>query len=148
MEQDPIVYSPELRAELLDWLGPVGLGTDDYINQMEVYANELQGTDIKINLYTCPDGHEIVTQDRGKQSNVKQVPCPYCKVKGEAKYARSSFYMCSQDLKPTHEFYTPKDYRAFPKANWNALRNGELAFKKIYDPEPTLRLGKRIRITQ
>lgn len=136
-----VIYSPELRQELLDWLAPVGLASDAYIDRMQQYANELGGTNPKINVYNCKNGHQTVTQDRDKCSAQKIIPCPYCRQE-----ARSSFYMCDQQLMPTHEFYTPIDPLAHPKKDRAAFRRGAMAFKLIYSPEP-IRHTKKLKPT-
>ncbi len=137
--QPPIIYPPELVAELLEWLKPVHKAMPEFIEQMQQYANQLRGTTPRINAYYCPGGHETITVDRAETSAQKTLLCPACQQE-----ARSIFYMCDQGLTPTHEFYHPSDPTAFPRAQRGRLRRGALAFKAIYAKEPS-RLSTKIK---
>lgn len=57
----------------------------------------------RINVYTCKTcGHKTVTIDREDGTTPYIISCDACKNE-----AYSSFYVCSQGLTPTHEWYKP-----------------------------------------
>jgi hypothetical protein len=145
MEENRFEFTPEIIKELIDHLGPVGKGTSEFIEQMKRYSDELNGTTPTINNYYCQAGHKTVTSDRDGMSSQKYIPCPVC-----SREARSVFYMCDQNEIATHEFYKPKYPRAFKKSQREAIRNGAMHIKNIWEPEPrpTPKKKSPIKITQ
>ena len=62
--------------------------------------------DNRINVYTCPKGHETITVD--KDTGVTPMMLA-CKTEGCQEMGRSSFYRVPPGLTPTHEWYAPNE---------------------------------------
>lgn len=82
----------------------------------------------KINIYTCPDGHQTVTVDRDEGVTPFIIDCEHGDCKKEAK---SSFYRVDQTLIPTHEWYKPESTEGLGAWEKEHVEMGGLSFRKI-----------------
>ncbi|CCG99818.1 hypothetical protein FAES_1808 [Fibrella aestuarina BUZ 2] len=88
----------------------------------------------RINTYTCPSNHVLVTRDIDSGVTPMFKKCPTCGAD-----ARSGFYNNElQRLTPTHEWYKPAypERYAHPGLREHCMKGG-LAFRAIGEPDET-----------
>jgi hypothetical protein len=94
--------------------------------------------DNKINVYTCPNGHQTVTLDVAEGTTPQMIQCPACLAEKKPNVAaNSAWYMVAQDLTPTHEWYKPSDIIKVPKNLQEHVAAGGLLLREIATQKPT-----------
>lgn len=82
----------------------------------------------RINVYTCPYGHQTITIDRADGIT----PLNFrCKKHGCQEFAASSWYMVDQRQKPEYEWYKPGSMVGLSEAEIEHVQKGGLLIRKI-----------------
>ncbi len=87
----------------------------------------------KINTYTCPAGHIMVTRDVDEGVTPMMKACPTC-----GQPAHSGFYNVDHSLIPTHEWYKPAHPERYTNPGMRQhCESGGLAFRAIGESDET-----------
>lgn len=85
----------------------------------------------KINVYTCPNGHQTITKDVDEGVTPFMLKCR----SGCNEMARSCFYNCDQTLKPKYEWFKPsqKEFNKMDKPMQEHIKQGGLDLRTYRD---------------
>lgn len=88
--------------------------------------------DKKINIYTCPNGHQTVTIDIDEGTTPMMLRCRQMLNQKHActEMASSAWYNCDQSLTPEYEWYKP-DIKKVAKWEKEHVRMGGLLIRKL-----------------
>jgi len=88
----------------------------------------------RINTYTCPKGHIMVTKDVDEGVTPMLLNCKHKKDVGRGECgqtAMSAGYQCDQTLTPEYEWFKPRSLSGYSEGMKEHIRKGGLEIRKI-----------------
>lgn len=88
----------------------------------------------RINVYTCPNGHQTVTIDLVEGTTPMILRCRQRADDGKhncTDFAESAWYRCDQSLTPEYEWYKPDSLKGLSSEERDHVKLGGLLLRKI-----------------